>query len=218
MSVVTRSVDGSRAFGFGCPARPRLNLLSPETHGSFFMKSNSLSFAPALMCVCISMSLSSTFAAAQAVSGVPEEVTIVGSRMLLQLRTRMLEAEEQAYAVFNQFNDEARFDIQCSWQDRTGSHMRVRVCVPKFQLDAQAAHARSFLSNYRDYLDAFSLPDTTFTGHQPMEAVIASQQPDYKRKLEQVAIEHPEFLDSLMDYSALRQQYEAAIGIRVPEE
>jgi hypothetical protein len=39
---------------------------------------------------------------------------------------------------------------------------------------------------------------------------IASQQKDYQQKMQQVALENPEFLDALIEYSQLRERYEAA--------
>jgi hypothetical protein len=49
--------------------------------------------------------------------------------------------------------------------------------------------------------------------HVPMEAEIARQLPDYRRKIKQVAEQHPEFLEAVIRFAAMREQYEAATGM-----
>lgn len=149
-------------------------------------------------------------APAQDLQDPPEEVLIIGKRYLLQLRLQMVEAEKNAYAIFNQFNDEKRFKISCSIHEPTGTRFKKQICQPDFERAATTAHGQAFLENYRAYLD----PDTddhTSVLSPPQEVVIASQQKEYKKKLRQVAEQNPEFLQALIQYSEIREQYEEAI-------
>lgn len=165
------------------------------------------------------------FAATAALETLPEEVIITGDSSLLNLRMQMLEAEKRAYDVFNRFNDEARFEISCGITQPTGTRFRQQVCAPEFQNQANAMHARGALESYKKTWEGyvggitnFLPPDTLPSPYIPMEAVIAAQQGDYKRKLRQVAEEHPEFLDALIEYSQLREQHEAATATRAERD
>jgi hypothetical protein len=142
-----------------------------------------------------------------------EEVLVIGDRPVLQqLRTQMIEAEINAYDIFNKFNDEKRFNISCSMHAPIGSHIARHVCTTNFELEATAAHGQTYLENYRALLDPWTLPDSNPVLHEPVETAIARQLPEYKRKLRQVAEEHPEFLEAIIEYSKIREQYEEAIS------
>jgi len=136
----------------------------------------------------------------QAATSIPEEVLIRGDRSILNLRLQLMETERRTYEVFNKFNDEARFMIECSVHSPTGTRIKRQVCTPEFQLEATRAHAR-------DYIDG------TFQA-LPMEAAIAGQMQEYRAKIKQVAEQHPEFLDAVIDYTEKRQAFESALSLR----
>ena len=145
----------------------------------------------------------------------PEEIDVIGYRTRLQLRLEMMAAEKFAYDVFNQFNDEKRFDISCSMQTRTGTNIEsaTQFCQPGFEIEALRAHAQDYFENTRDMLNQFAagapVPiETKPPMHIPTQAVIASQQREYRRKMKQVAEEHPEFLEAIIQYSEIRELYE----------
>lgn len=137
-------------------------------------------------------------------ASLPEEVLITGERHVYQLRTEMLEAEKQAYDIFNSLNDEPRFHISCSTHAPTGSRIKQQICLPGFQLEAYQQHALQFLETLRPDGSNFAIQ------HQPQEVVIASQQEAYRSKLKQIAEEHPEFLDALIEFTELKERYKEA--------
>ena len=140
-----------------------------------------------------------------------EEVIVIGERaMLLNLRTQMMQAEVKAYEIFTKFNDEERFNISCVMNAPTGTRIKRQVCTANFELEATAVHGADFYQNYRDLLDPFTLEDSHPPQHEPAEQAIARQLADYKRKIRQVAEEHPEFLEAIIEYSERREQYEEA--------
>jgi hypothetical protein len=126
----------------------------------------------------------------------PEEILVIGERSKMQLRLQMWEAEANAYAIFNQFNDERRFEISCDLRAPTGTRIKRQLCTPRFQLDATSDHAKDYLNSTSQYTQ--------------MEAAIASQLQDYRNKIKQVAEKHPEFLDAVIRYSEIRKRYETA--------
>ena len=144
----------------------------------------------------------------------PEEVVVVGQRQIIQLRLQMLDAEKLAYDTFNQFNDERRFNISCSTQVSANSHIQSdeQMCQPEFELQAMRAAGQDYLNSYRNFLDPTSADKGDSSQSVPAAALIASQQVDYRRKMREVAEEHPEFLEALIEYTEVRQRYEAASG------
>lgn len=145
--------------------------------------------------------------------GMPEEITVTGERSLPQLRLQMMDAEKRAYDVFNKFNDEKRFNISCSMHQPTGTRFESQVCQPEFQIQATRAHGQAFLETYRTFLEPFQggpVTDGSSSASMSVGGAIASQLPDYQRKIRQVAEEHPEFLEAVIQYSGMRERYEAA--------
>ncbi len=133
-----------------------------------------------------------------ATSTPPEEIVITTQRTKLQLRLQLWEAEKKAYDVFNSFNDEKRFDIKCYLHEPTGTRIKRQVCTPEFQLIATREHAQDFMNGTQQ--------------HVPVEFAIASQLGDYRNKIKQVAEEHPEFLQAVIEYTEKRQEYIEATG------
>jgi hypothetical protein len=141
----------------------------------------------------------------------PEEVMVTSDRSLYTLRSQMLDAEKRAYDVFNKFNDEKRFNISCSTSQPTGTRFKRQSCSPEFQIQATTIHARGYLDTLRDHLSLYSKDGDTIPNNiMDVGTRIASQHKDYQQKLRQVAMENPEFLNALIEYSQLRERYEAA--------
>ena len=141
----------------------------------------------------------------------PEEVTITGGRGLVDLRLQLLEAERKAYDVFNALNDEKRFHISCNMHQPTGTRLERQVCQAAFELEASRAHGQIYLDSLCDVLCVNRGDGQSHTVHVPQEIVIASQIDAYKRKMRQIAEEYPEFLDALIEYTQLREDYEALV-------
>lgn len=141
-----------------------------------------------------------------------EEIVVTGESQKIQLRLQIMEAERAAYNLFNEFNDEDRFDIYCSEQLPTGSRIQSEAqhCQPNFEIQALRDHSRDYLESLRLLYDRYSPDKNAVITSQPAEVVIASQQEAYREKMRLVAKDHPEFLDALIKYSELRAKYEAA--------
>ena len=124
----------------------------------------------------------------------------------------MNDAEKAAYAIFNKFNDEPRFDISCSYEDPTGSRIRseTQLCQPEFEIQAHRASADDMLESFRAWFDGSQTDKNSPVISQPAAAVIASQQNAYRAKLKEVAESQPEFLDALVKYSELKARYESS--------
>lgn len=180
----------------------------------FKLKQAGAVLAAALLALSAESGLAAVTAAPTA--PLPEEVTITGSSDLLQLRKQLLQAEKRAYDVFNRFNDEKRFRISCSMHQPTGTRLEQQVCQAAFELEASQAHARVFVESLCDVLCFGRADGQSHTVHVPQEILIASQLDAYKRKLRQIAEQHPEFLEALIEYTRLREDYTTATGRQTP--
>lgn len=137
----------------------------------------------------------------------PEEIVIIGQRSMTQLRIELKEAELDAYNVFNQFNDDKRFNISCSVSARTGSHFTRQVCQAEFEIQAMRGHAQDYLNTMPGSPGDGRPPQGSVTQqYPPVEAGLQQHQKAYKEKMRQIAEEHPEFLDAIARYAALNQE------------
>ncbi|MCI5105985.1 MAG: hypothetical protein MRY76_04675 [Pseudomonadales bacterium] len=66
------------------------------------------------------------------------EVVVIGELNRAEVTQFIEEAEDQLYAIFNANNDDDRFDIECGDFTPTGSHIKRRVCEPRFMTEARA--------------------------------------------------------------------------------
>jgi hypothetical protein len=149
----------------------------------------------------------------------PEEIEVIGQRSLIQLRLQMEDAEKAAYDIFNRFNDERRFEINCSTQQPTGTRFLTQICLPNFQHEAMSAQGQAFLQDFRNlYLQNECQTCPVISGSTasvpvPVEAATAAHQKAYKLKMEQVAKEHPEFLEAIIEYSRAKLRFQEARGM-----
>jgi len=130
----------------------------------------------------------------------PEEVMVIGERVH-KLRTQMMEAEIQTYDLFNKFNDEKRYAVNCNIRPPTGTRFKKVVCYTGFEGDALAEHGR-------DYAENLSLGTTP--NNIPTEARIAAQREGFRQKMKKVAEQHPEFLKAVIRYTQKQKEFEEA--------
>lgn len=142
----------------------------------------------------------------------PEEMVIRGDSPLHQIRAQMLSAEEQVYELFNQLNDEARFNVTCDIHQPTGTRFREQACLPRFVRDATRDHGRHYWETYRTFLDPHTPNEGVYYTHAPMQTQIASQQEAFRDKMREVARDNPAFLEALARHSRLVEHYKAETG------
>lgn len=146
-----------------------------------------------------------------------EEIVITGEKPVFQLRQEMWQAEQNAYELFNEYNDERRFEIHCSMQASTGSRFERQVCRPNFEIEANRLHAQNSLETYRTLLEPYAIPggggintDGSSSASVNTQAIISSQRKAYRQKMRKAAEEHPAFLAAIIRYSELQAQYESS--------
>ena len=72
------------------------------------------------------------------------EVIVISELNRAEVEQFIEEAEDQFYEIFNTNVDDDDFKISCRRETPTGSNIPVRVCEPKFMVDARARNANTF--------------------------------------------------------------------------
>lgn len=145
---------------------------------------------------------------------VQEEIVITGERLQYQLRQDMRDAEQAAYDLFNQFNDDKRFEISCNTQTPVGSRIESAnlLCQPNFEAEAMRGAGQDYLTSLRNFMDPYTEDKSPPPSHAPAHALIEALQGEYRAKMREVAEQHPEFLQALIEYSNKQARYRASLG------
>lgn len=143
---------------------------------------------------------------------IPEEIVVTGERSAIQLRTQLMEAEKQAYEIFNRFNDDRRFEISCSHSAPVGSRFTRQVCMAEFEIQAMRGHAQDYLAAMPGTPGDGRLGSQAAQQYLPVEGELQRHRKAYKEKMREIAENHPEFLDAIARYAALSDDYKRRTG------
>ena len=100
--------------------------------------------------------------------------------------------------MFNELNSDDRFDIFCDNIAPTGSHIKQRVCEPRFVTDMRARMAQ-------DYLRGIGM----LNGSSDLEVETALEREELEKEHLRIAVEHPEYLEMLTELTNLRDTLES---------
>lgn len=127
------------------------------------------------------------------------EIEVRGYRRLSVLLNAIDEAEDHMYAVFNDLNDDDRYDIHCLREAPLGTRIRQKVCKPEFLESAERETALDFVSAAQG--SAYANTAT------PTNAVIGFEMPNLEEKMREIALSRPEFAEALTRLYLLQEQY-----------
>jgi len=123
-----------------------------------------------------------------------EEVIVLGSRSLVDLKREKYRAEEALYNIFNSFNADDDFDIHCHKEAPTGSHIKRRVCKPNFVGKLLAAETQNMMRG-----EPFVYPTARIK--QMNERLLTS--------MAETALEQPAMLEAIISLTQARQTLES---------
>lgn len=89
---------------------------------------------------------SSTTSEAESAARPLEQITVIGEQSFYSLRLEIESAEEEVFGIFNELNSSDEMDIHCTHEVYTGSHMKVRDCMPGFLREAIAQNAQDYVN------------------------------------------------------------------------
>ena len=126
-----------------------------------------------------------------------DEIIVLGAHSLTLLRQEVVVAEDKFFDLYNELNDDDRFDIICENRRPIGTRIQVRECKAQFVRDAE-------VDAIQDALMMNNAPANVTA--QPVRA----SKRDYRKldeKLKQFAVENPELQEALMEYDHLSKKY-----------
>ena len=112
-----------------------------------------------------------------------EEIQVLGSRTLYSIRMEIVDEENKIFSMFNELNSDDDFDILCDNIAPTGSHIKQRVCEPRFVTETRARMAQDFM------LGIGALNESSDLG---VETKL--QQDELEKEHLRIAAEYPEYL------------------------
>ena len=127
-----------------------------------------------------------------------EEIQVLGTRTLYSIRMEIVDEENKIFSMFNELNSDDRFDILCDNIAPTGSHIKQRVCEPRFVTDMRARMAQ-------DYLRGIGM----LNGSSDLEVETALEREELEKEHLRIAVEHPEYLEMLTELTNLRDTLES---------
>ena len=128
----------------------------------------------------------------------PEEITVTGQKLFIVLKQQIEEAEDLMYGLFNEMNEDDRYDIHCTWEAPLGTRIPQRVCRPEFVANADEAVAKNFLAERMGF---------TTTNPPPVQAEMGFHYPVLEEKLREALVESPEFAEAVLRHHELRQEF-----------
>lgn len=133
-------------------------------------------------------------------AGPIEEVIVRAPRSLRSMQREVERAEDRAFEMFNELNDDDDYDIVCHRELPTGSNISYRNCRARF-VDRLLRESTE---------EAFSFGNPV---PLPLQQ-IANQMTILAEKVEALARENPQFLDATIEVELRKDDYASALEAR----
>ena len=143
-------------------------------------------------------SLNTTSSIPQASDRPIEEIQVLGTRTLYSIRMEIVDEENKIFSMFNELNSDDRFDILCDNIAPTGSHIKQRVCEPRFVTETRAQMTQ-------DYVRGIGM----LVGSSDLEVETAMEREELEKEHLRIAVEYPEYLEMLTELTNLRDTLES---------
>jgi hypothetical protein len=161
---------------------------------------------------------------APAVGVAPDtEEVIVRGRRLTDLRFEVEQAQERAFAIFNELNSDDDFDVHCREERRYHSRAKQRTCRPQFESRISAEAATEYLRELswrcqpgpEGALDTqacmFSnVGQSAAAVARGVEAQLPTKHEQMNDEIVRLANEDDRFAQAILDWYETTEQYEAA--------
>ncbi len=127
----------------------------------------------------------------------PEERIVTGQQSLTQLQRQIDQAQDRMFGMFNELNDDDRYDIHCRKERRTGTILSQRVCKPGFLRNSTSLNANAYLATLQGGA-AVSSPDP--------QAESGYHYPILREKMNALAGQNPEFAEAVAKHYELSEE------------
>jgi len=99
-----------------------------------------------------------------------EEITVIAEQTFSTLRVQIEAAEEEVFALFNELNSSDEYDITCTVEVYTGSHLPQRDCMAAFLRDAIAQNIQDYVQGIDVQLTHDQVESTVYEKAVELEA------------------------------------------------
>lgn len=164
---------------------------------------------------------------AEPTEGIDDYVVVQGWRHPVQLRIAMVSAELAVYDLFNKLNDEVSLELDCFKRNVGTTRLQAMDCAPRFEADALQLEGQNLFESYRALLNGIamtqgnfvagarnpSFDSGVFTSYSPTAMgipaplAIQSGRVRLKHKMDEIAAEHPEFVEAVVKYVESKERY-----------
>jgi hypothetical protein len=155
------------------------------------------------------------------------EEIIVRGRRLTDLRFEVEQAQERAYAVFNDINSDDDFDVYCRDERRHHSRAKVRLCRAQFEHRISAEAAREYMAalswTCQPTADANGVVtlntqacmfsnsgQSAATAARAVEGQLPTKHEQMNDEIVRLANQDDRFAQAILDWYETTQRYEAA--------
>lgn len=136
-------------------------------------------------------------------------VTVQAQRQkLMDLSVQMAKLEDRIYSDYNKLNPHHQYDIFCTLDVPTDSHLRNRQCLPAYVEEARADEALDFVQQ------AGGMGGRPA---RPASMVVLQNRDDFIKNYRRVINSHPELLELDRKYGELQKAYQAALHGRLKD-
>ena len=153
----------------------------------------------------------------------PADEVVVRGKRLADLRIKVDRAQDHAYGIFNDINSTNDFDVTCRDEGRTGTRGTHRVCRPRFEGRISSAAAKEYIAALTMTCPAgadgaINFQACMFSGYgqrgmsraQAIQGEAPGKRDLLSEEIQRLASENDQFAQSILDYYAAQQEYEAA--------
>ncbi|MEL7187567.1 MAG: hypothetical protein AAFN50_14225 [Pseudomonadota bacterium] len=120
-----------------------------------------------------------------------EKIVVTGQKSMSELRRDLWKYEDEFYSLYNQLNDDNNYDVRCSREAPTGSHIKTQVCRPNF------------------LLKAIRRGDITRTKDLATSPVIAEEMATFREKRDALIVANPDLYAAAVAFSTARTRIAA---------
>ncbi|HJO12046.1 MAG TPA: hypothetical protein QGI39_08410 [Gammaproteobacteria bacterium] len=126
-----------------------------------------------------------------------EQIIVTGDEELFVLRQRIRLTEENIFKLFNANNSADKYDIVCKKIAPIGSHIRRRVCEPKFLTEMRGQNTRDYRAGSNVLFDKYDLRRAAAADMEALQAEIFALMEN-----------NEEYATELARYAELTEHYE----------
>lgn len=157
-----------------------------------------------------------------------EEITVRAEQTVMAIRFQLRSAQDEMFAKFNELNSNDEFDIKCRTVRHAGSHIPRRECEPRFFTRERQSNSIQVISQMRDDgapsgggLGGASVAGAGGSGvatslnfdaiedykqaDSELRSVLGAKYEALDEEMLRIAMENPEFLQSLLRVDVFRK-------------